>query len=303
MPSPLPMLVLGAGYTGRRILARTLDRPVVATTRSATTCAELSAAAAHPRSRVVRFDPSAANAPAWPALFDTHVDATVCWPPTHSSTDDHKALRRALQTSDGQGVRRAIYLSATSVYGASGGEVVDADDAVGPDSERGQRRLRHEEQFLSVCVESGVDAVILRLPGIYGPGRSGAERILTGTWRLADGGTMFSNRIHVDDIVSAVLCLADAPRVSGPYIAVDDHPFAVVDLAAFSSRALGAPMPASVPLAELPESVRSFWTGDRRLSNTKLRSLGWAPVYSSYREGLPQAWAEDGTRFSLSGSM
>ncbi len=150
-----------------------------------------------------------------------------------------------------------------------------------------------------LCDDAGVEGVVLRLPGIYGAGRSGAEKILAGTWRLADGGTMFSNRIHVDDIVSAVLCLVDAPRIDGPYVAVDDHPFQVVDLAVFSARALGAPMPDSVPLSELPASVRSFWTGDRRLSNAKLRALGWAPVYASFREGLPQAWTEEGTPFSV----
>jgi nucleoside-diphosphate-sugar epimerase len=251
--------------------------------------------------RVIVFDPQSPDHPDVPKEFQDRVDALISFPPSDDAHADIHALQRSLSADWHQGVRRAVYLSSTSVYGSSGGEEVGADDPTDPDTDRGRTRLRHESQFVETCAQLGVQGVVLRLPGIYGPGRSGAGRVRSGSWRLADGGVKHSNRIHVDDIVAAAATILNAAEVAGPYIAVDDTPFRVVDLARFSAQALDAPMPQSVPLQELPVSIQGFWTGDRRLTNTKLRALGWAPEYASYREGLVQAWTEEGEDFTLPG--
>ncbi len=130
------------------------------------------------------------------------------------------ALTRAVR---GTSVRRIIYTSSTRVYGQTDGRWVDEDSPTEPADEKGCVLLEAERVLLATGREAPdatpsrndgpVRAVtVLRLSGIYGPGRDGSARVasLAGTER--DDGDVFVNRIHRDDIVAAMVALLDVPH-------------------------------------------------------------------------------------------
>jgi nucleoside-diphosphate-sugar epimerase len=169
------------------------------------------------------------------------------------------------------------YLSSTGVYADTGGAWVDESAAVGLG--RRTARAAADRDWLSL------GAHVFRLPGIYGPGRSPLERVAAGTaYRVHLPGQVFS-RIHVDDIVSAVIAAFDAPP--GAYNIADDQPAPQDEVMAYAARLLGAPLPPVVPLDSLPPAARAFYAENRRVANGRAkRLLGWRPLYSSYRDGL-----------------
>lgn len=169
------------------------------------------------------------------------------------------------------------YLSSTGVYGDTGGAWVDESAPVGG-GRRGGRSVADR-----AWLELG--ARVFRLPGIYGPGRSPVDRVANGDgYRVDCPGQVFS-RVHVDDIVSAVIAGLDAP--AGPYNIADDLPAAQDQVMEEAAMLLGLPLPPIVPLASLSPAARGFYAENRRVANGKAkRVLGWRPLFPSYREGL-----------------
>jgi nucleoside-diphosphate-sugar epimerase len=169
------------------------------------------------------------------------------------------------------------YLSSTGVYGDTGGAWVDETAPTGT----GRRSAR------AVADRTWLDlgARVFRLPGIYGPGRSPLDRIAAGSaYRVAIPGQIFS-RIHVDDIVLAVIAGFDAPP--GAYNIADNKPAPQDDVTAYAACLLGAPPPPVVSLDALSPAARAFYAENRRIANGKAkRVLGWRPLYTTYREGL-----------------
>lgn len=171
------------------------------------------------------------------------------------------------------------YLSSTGVYGDCGGAWVDESAPTG----RGRRNTRAEAD--AAWLDRG--ARVLRLPGIYGPGRSALERVREGRAHRVDlPGQVFS-RVHVDDIVSGVLAALDAPP--GAYNLADDCPCSQNAVIEEACRLLGLEPPPlqSLDAAGLSPQARAFYAENRRVANGKAkRVLGWKPRYPDYRAGL-----------------
>ncbi|MEQ1499338.1 MAG: SDR family NAD(P)-dependent oxidoreductase [Novosphingobium sp.] len=176
------------------------------------------------------------------------------------------------------------YLSSTGVYGDCGGAWADESAPTGT----GRRTARAEAD--GHWLDRG--ARVLRLPGIYGPGRSALERVHQGAARRIDlPGQVFS-RVHVDDIVSAALLALDAP--AGAYNIADDQPCSQNAVIEQACRLLDAPLPPlqSLDEAQLSPMASAFYAENRRVANGKAkRVLGWRPVYPGYREGLAALFA------------
>ena len=171
------------------------------------------------------------------------------------------------------------YLSSTGVYGDAGGAWVDESAPIG----RGRRIARAEAD--AAWLKRGARA--LRLPGIYGPGRSALDRVRTDKAHRIDLlGQVFS-RVHVDDIVSGVIAALAGPP--GAYNLADDAPAAQNAVIEEACRLLGLEPPPlqSLEAAGLSPMARGFYAENRRIANGKAkRVLGWRPLYPSYREGL-----------------
>jgi nucleoside-diphosphate-sugar epimerase len=201
----------------------------------------------------------------------THILSTV---PPDEDTDP--VLRRYRAALAG-GPRWIGYLSSTGVYGDTGGAWVDESAPVG--TGRRTARAAADRDWLSL------GAHVFRLPGIYGPGRSPLNRIARGAAHRVDlPGHVFS-RIHVDDIVAAVI--AGFGAQPGAYNIADDCPAPQDEVTGYAARLLGAPLPPAAPLESLPPAARAFYAENRRIANGRARRLlGWQPLYPSYREGL-----------------
>lgn len=168
------------------------------------------------------------------------------------------------------------YLSSTGVYGDCGGAWVDESRPV-----RGRRESRNMAD--AAWLDRG--ARVFRLPGIYGPGRSPLERVVSGrTHRVDMAGQVFS-RVHVDDIAEGVMCGLDGP--AGAYNLADDLPCDQNAVVEFAAKLLGMPPPPYVALDTLSPMARDFYAENRRVANGKAkRVLGWTPRYADFKSGL-----------------
>jgi nucleoside-diphosphate-sugar epimerase len=176
------------------------------------------------------------------------------------------------------------YLSSTGVYGDTGGAWVDETaPLVSKGGGAGRRSLRAEADAAWLARA----ARVLRLPGIYGPGRSALDRVREGRAHCIDlPGQVFS-RIHVSDIVTGVIAALDAPP--GAYNLADDLPCSQNEVIEEACRLARLPEPPLLSLDEagLSPAARAFYAENRRVANGKAkRMLGWRPRYPTYREGL-----------------
>ena len=173
---------------------------------------------------------------------------------------------------------RVIFTGSTSVYSQADGSWVTEESPAEPDRETGRILLEAEGIALAV------GGIVARLAGIYGPGRSVLLRkFVDGTALLEAGGHRWINQIHRDDAAAALLHLADPVNATGIYNVCDDTPATQAEvyqwIAGFCQRELPPSGPADM-------NRKRGWTS-KRISNAKLRSTGWKPVYPSYLAALP----------------
>jgi nucleoside-diphosphate-sugar epimerase len=177
---------------------------------------------------------------------------------------------------------RLIYVSSTGVYGPGHGAWVDETWPVEPITESGRARAAAE----AALAGAAVPWVALRAAGIYGPGRGLIDRIRAGTYRVIGDGTSHVSRIHVVDLVAAIVAAAGS-AVTGAINVADDDPAPIGEVADAVAARLGLPPPPRVPAAVVPAEVAGMLTADRRISNRRLReALGVALRYPSWRDGL-----------------
>jgi nucleoside-diphosphate-sugar epimerase len=171
-----------------------------------------------------------------------------------------------------------IFTSSTSVYAQTDGSLVTETDPAEPERETG-KILRETEEL--VLAHQGT---VLRLAGIYGPGRCvPLEKLLSGEAVVEGDGERIMNSIHRDDAVSA-LSLAAANRCPGIFNVADNTPVTQLEWFRWVCARLNRPLPPSAPRNL---NRKRAWTS-KRVSNAKLRSLGWTPRYPSFRDGVEQ---------------
>ena len=272
------VLVLGGGYSGGHVarLLRALGTTVRCSRR------HLDGSEAD-----LIFDSATGQIPTADDLDGiTHVLSTI--PPTTEGQDP-------VLTHLGSQLRERPliwvgYLSTTGVYGDRRGEWVSEEDPADPGQPRSERRHACEQAWL----DSGLPVQILRLPGIYGPGRSVLNSLQTGKARRILKADQVFCRIHVDDIAGACLHLmhraADGP---GPAIVnvSDDCPAAPQDLLRYGAALLNCELPNEEPFELASRSMssmaRSFWSENRRVRNTLLcQQLGYALLHPDFKAGL-----------------
>lgn len=172
---------------------------------------------------------------------------------------------------------RVIFVSSTAVWGDREGGWVDEGTPPDPDSFRGELVLEGER----LVREGPIPGVVLRLGGIYGPGRRRLiERVRAGeaTCPEPGGAPLWSNRIHRDDAARAIAHILGLPEPEPLYAGVDEEPAPLCDVVRFLARRLGAPEPRIA-------SDRSRERSNKRVSSRRLRASGYAFRYPSYREG------------------
>lgn len=181
------------------------------------------------------------------------------------------------------------YLSTTGVYGDHGGGWVDENTPLTPNTERGQRRVDAEAQWLALHKEHQLPVHIFRLAGIYGPGRNALISLEDGSAkRVIREGQVFS-RIHVDDIAGILKASLANPNPGRAYNVADDEPCPPQDVITYAAELLGIAPPPEIPFekAELSAMARSFFMDSKRVHNTRVKhELGYEFLYPDYRVGL-----------------
>ena len=168
--------------------------------------------------------------------------------------------------------RTLVFTSSTSVYAQTDGAWVTEESAAEPDRETG-RILREAEEF--VIAQGGV---VARLAGIYGPGRSVLLRkFFAGEAVIEGDGAKWINQVHRDDIAAALVRLVTA-RARGIFNVNDDEPLTQCAMYTRLARSFAKPLP---PTGERDLNRKRGWT-NKRVSNAKLRALGWTPKYPSF---------------------
>ncbi|MCP3103354.1 GNAT family N-acetyltransferase [Myxococcus sp. K15C18031901] len=261
-----PLLLLGSGYTLTRLAVdeARAGRDVLAATRDPGRREALTLAGA----RVVELEEALARTGG--------ADVVVSLPP-EAGLDSRVAEALASRPA-----ARLVYLSSTGVYGKARG-AVDEDTPVDVATPGSLARVEAESRYLPH------GAMVLRIAGIYGPGRSMHTRLLAGTLRLPDRGGRIS-RVHVDDLVEAIRVVLADGEPGALYCVADDRAAPQVESVSFLAGCLGVPLPPTVPLESLPETLR----GDRAVSNARLKALGWTPRYPDFTAGFPAVLAAEG---------
>ena len=172
--------------------------------------------------------------------------------------------------------RRFLFTGSTSVYAQiDGGWVTEESPAVPP---RETGRLLRETEDL-VLSRGGI---VARLAGIYGPGRSVLLRkFFSREAVIEDDGRRFINQVHRDDIASALHVLIER-GAPGIYNVSDNHPTTQRETCEWLAARFALPMPPAGPIN--PDRKRG-WT-NKRVSNSKLRALGWAPGFPSFFDAV-----------------
>jgi len=262
-----PLVLLGSGYTLTRLaLSQAREgRTLIAATRDEARRSELERAGA----RVCLLEEALER------LEGSHA--------VHSVPPDAGLDARIAEAVARQPPARLVYLSSTGVYGAARGEV-DEDTPVEPSTPAGRGRLEAEARFRPL------GAVVLRSAGIYGPGRGSHSRLLAGTLRLPEGGGGRISRVHVDDLVEAIRVALARGEPGGVYCVADDRAATQGETVAWLCSRLGLPLPPTVPLVSLHETLR----GDRAVKNARLKALGWIPRYPEFSTGFAAVLEAEG---------
>jgi nucleoside-diphosphate-sugar epimerase len=266
------LFVFGLGYSALQLAGRRVQqgRRVAGTVRSADRAAALQA--------------SSIDAMVWtgmgPIAPPPGADWLVTLPP-----DENGCPAARWAGAHAGSARSVTYLSTTGVYGDLDGGWAFEWSPAAPASPRAAARVKAEDQW-----RRHVPGVrIVRLPGIYGPGRSPFDRLRDGTaTRVIKPGQVFS-RVHVEDIAAGLAALLERPAATGVFHLCDDLPAPPHDVTEYAARLAGLPVPPDVAFADaqLGAMAASFYAECKRVSNARAKSvLGWRPQHPTYREGL-----------------
>ncbi|MDH4562983.1 SDR family oxidoreductase [Pseudomonas sp. BN411] len=177
----------------------------------------------------------------------------------------------------GQTPRRLLFVSSSGVYDQRDGEWIDETSPAEAESFSGSVMLEAER----IALNSGIPATLVRLTGIYGPGREWLLKQVRMGYRVVSEPPLYANRIHVDDCAGllAHLLKAEAGGVAlqDCYIGVDDAPAPLHEVVGWLREQMG--------VTEWAEESTVRRSGSKRCSNARARALGWVPRYPSYREG------------------
>lgn len=264
-----PLFLFGPGFSGTA-LARLYPGQVLGSVRSQKSRQKLS------RTGIEAVDVNHADA-LQQSVRGAHV--LISAPPGEAGCPAFEAIGAFADSASS-----ITYLSTTGIYGDLAGGWAMEWSAPNPMSERARRRVAAETSWRRVSSRMR----IVRLPGIYGPGRSALDRVRNGTARrIVREGQVFS-RIHVDDIAAGLIALLRSDQ-AGIFHLCDDEAAPPQDVIKFAAELINLPPPPEVAFedADLSKMAQSFYSECKRVSNAKIKAAtGWRPLYPSYREGL-----------------
>ncbi len=278
LPSRTKILIFGGGYSGQHIakVARALGAKVLCSRRNIKNIGA-----------DFEFD-SENKALISETIFDDVTHIISCIPPNKLGQDP--VIYRFGKILKKIPLKWVGYLSTTGVYGDYKGEWVNENSITCPTQERSIRRLSCEREWQSL----NLPLQILRLPGIYGPGRSALEAIKKNKNTMVHKPGQVFSRIHIDDIAGSIIHLINlfSDGITPKIINIaDDNPANNVEVLTYAANLLKIPLPRiesfEIATKNMSPIARSFWQENRKVSNTTLCNiLGYNLIHSDYKSGL-----------------
>lgn len=289
------MIIVGCGYVGQRLAQQALMAGVSVTAIVKT--AESRSQLASLGIDVPPVDLDDQHPRELPEFAGTDVFYLV--PPPPVGTSDPRMTRFLAMLNGEQPPRRIVLISTTAVYGSANGDWVDESAATEPVSDRGQRRLDAEEQLKSWCDRTGCEWVLLRVAGIYGPQRLPLERLRQGMPMVTAEDAPWTNRIHVDDLVSVLEAALAQPCAREIFNVSDGEPGNMRQYFDQIADLAGLPRSPAISLDEargkLSAGMLSYLAESRRINNHRmLERLAVTLQYPDLDSGLRQALGEHG---------
>jgi nucleoside-diphosphate-sugar epimerase len=280
------VLIAGCGWLGKslgRALAARGDR-VTGVRRSAAAAAEL---------RGLGIEPLLLDLADWHAMRAIPPDVEAIVACQSANSDEVDAYRAAyveatgnlLEAARSLPLRAFAYTGSTGVFGQRDGSDVDETAPPSPAGASAEA-LAEAERLVLDAAHAGVPARIVRLSGLYGPGRTGTiERVRSGALALGTGDDVFMNFCHLDDAVAAVTAAIDRGRSGAIYHATDAHPARRREVVEWIAARLGIPAPRlpgdGDPIPDGRRGANRRILGERTRAEFQL-TLAWP----SFREGL-----------------
>lgn len=280
------IFIFGAGYSGKAFAQESAGATVVGTTRSPAKFEALRRAGITP----LPFDGTLTRDIEAALSSTTHMVVSIA---PDETGDPVLNAARAVIAEKMPDLRWIGYLSTVGVYGDRGGGWVDETGECRPVSRRSAMRAEAEQEWLALGRQIGRPVAVLRLSGIYGPGRNAFVNLQNGTARrLVKAGQVF-NRIHRDDIGGTLRHLADR-AIGGIFNVTDDMPAPPQDVVTYAASLMSVEPPPEVPFeaAELSPMARSFYGENKRVSNQAIKAAGYAFRFPDYRSAFTRMWAD-----------
>jgi len=279
-------LIAGCGYIGTALGAELSKRgfPVFGLTRSAAAETRLRAAGIHPLIGDITRPEDLSRLP---APFDWIVN---CAASSASHIEDYRrvylhGMRHLVSWSAGMPLKKFVYTSSTGVYGQQDGSPVVESSPTMPEAETAKILVETEQALLDAARHHDFPGVILRVAGIYGPGRGHSfKQYLKNEATIEGTGERIINMIHVDDVVGALIAALERGQPGEVYNAADDEPVSQLAFFQWLSETLGKELP---PFSsQAPESARRRGLSHKKVCNGRLKSeLGCIFKYPNFREG------------------
>jgi nucleoside-diphosphate-sugar epimerase len=259
--------IFGCGHIGKLLAQRLLEKKIpvtgyVSSDASLAECENRSIAC-----KVIDLDKPLQNID-----LAGHRVIYLAPPPRSGKTDTR--MTNYLHAIERQPPERFVLISTTGVYGDCQGAWIDESTPLKPVADRAFRRADAEQQVQQFCQQRDIPLVILRVPGIYGPGRIPLARIKSGQAIVNKLDSPFTNRIHADDLVSVCEQALLNASITGIYNVTDGHPGTMYEYFVGIASALNLPAPPAISLEEarhqLSEGMLSYMAESRRINNKKL---------------------------------
>jgi len=219
-------------------------------------------------------------------------------PPPGGGENDPRVRTFAASVLPGEEPAKVVYISTSGVYGDCGGGIVNEQTPLNPQTARGRRRVDAETLLRDWGKHRQIPVVILRVTGIYGPGRFPLARIREGHPVLREEEAGLTNRVHADDLAQICLVAAEKAAAGEVYNVSDGHPTTMTEYFNRVADAFGLPRPPQVSLEEarrvMTPLMLSYIVESRRMDNRKLlEDLGVTLRYPDLASGLRDVGVSD----------
>lgn len=282
-----PVVIIGCGYIGNMVAKNYLqhDIPVTALVRSQASAERLDEAGIS--SHVVDLSTPLETS----ITFKNSRCFYFAPPPSEGITDTHTKHLLAAISAKKDFPEKIVYISTTGVYGDCQGRWIDENEPLKPHADRAKRRVDAEQQLITFGEDHDVEIVILRVAGIYGPGKLPIKRLKQNLPVIRQQEAPFTNRIHALDLVKVAIEAMQKGKPGEIYNVSDGHPSTMTEYFNTVADKAGLPRPPQISLADgdqqLSAGMMSYMKESRRLKNDKmLKDLNLTLGYPDLKKGI-----------------